>query len=86
MCARCGTPIADTALICFRCGTGTVAPARHPAVPRRRRWMLATLSLAVLVSAGLSLGSVVTHGLPSPFAWGVGALALIGLIWSLVPR
>jgi hypothetical protein len=35
-CRNCGTEIADKAIICYRCGTGTTEPIRSPArVPRR---------------------------------------------------
>lgn len=49
MCAACGTEIADKALICYRCGAATDAPApvgRAGGADRRRcvRWVLAALA------------------------------------------
>ena len=43
ICARCGTEIADKALICFRCGHATREPsvkplANGPLFDRPRRW------------------------------------------------
>jgi hypothetical protein len=35
-CRNCGTEIADKAIICYRCGTGTTDPVRTP-VPLGRR-------------------------------------------------
>ncbi|MDQ3211706.1 MAG: zinc ribbon domain-containing protein [Acidobacteriota bacterium] len=35
-CRNCGTEIADKAIVCYRCGTGTTDPVRSPAPIRRR--------------------------------------------------
>jgi hypothetical protein len=35
-CRNCGTEIADKAIICYRCGTGTTEPIRSPAFVKRR--------------------------------------------------
>lgn len=37
ICRHCGTEIADKAIVCYRCGTGTTEPLRKPAEIRRRR-------------------------------------------------
>ena len=37
ICRNCGTEIADKAIVCYRCGTGTTDPVRKPAEIRRRR-------------------------------------------------
>ena len=37
ICKNCGTEIADKAIVCYRCGTGTTEPRRKPAEIRRRR-------------------------------------------------
>lgn len=49
ICRNCGTEIADKAIVCYRCGTGTADPVRKPAEIRRRR--LPLLVVAVLVLA-----------------------------------
>ena len=36
-CRNCGTEIADKAIICYRCGTGTTDPVRSPVPVRPRR-------------------------------------------------
>ena len=57
VCRRCGTEIADKALICFRCGTPTtepkVAPQTRPAA--RRRIVPILLVIVVLALAALFL-------------------------------
>lgn len=85
-CVHCGTAIADAALICYRCGEATRPAHRSPPSPRRRRWGVASLSLAVVAAAGLSIAQVFGDVAPDAVAWGVGATALAALIWSLVPR
>lgn len=50
-CARCQTEIADSALICFRCGAATTTRRREPAaaVARCPVWLwVALIGLAVL--------------------------------------
>jgi len=37
ICRNCGTEIADKAIVCYRCGTGTAEPVRKPAAIRTRR-------------------------------------------------
>ena len=36
-CRKCGTEIADKAIVCYRCGTATTDPVRAPAELRRKR-------------------------------------------------
>lgn len=36
-CRKCGTEIADKALICYRCGAATTEATLKPAVPSGRR-------------------------------------------------
>jgi hypothetical protein len=51
ICRHCGTEIADKAIVCYRCGTGTTEPLRKPAEIRRRRSpaILAILFVIVLI-------------------------------------
>lgn len=37
ICRNCGTEIADKAIVCYRCGTGTTEPVRKPVAIRKRR-------------------------------------------------
>jgi len=57
ICKRCGTEIADKAIVCYRCGTGTTEPVRKPAEIRRRRspaLVLAVLVIALLLALYLA--------------------------------
>ena len=49
ICRNCGTEIADKAIVCYRCGTGTTDPVRKPAQVRQRRRRLSPLILLLLV-------------------------------------
>ena len=53
-CRSCGTEIADKAIVCYRCGTGTTEPVRKPAAISPRRSPLTWIVLAiVLIAAAL---------------------------------
>ena len=86
ICAHCGTEIAERALICFRCGAATVEAARQPPPATRRAWGLVAVSTLVLVAAGLYLGRRLGVVSPHPIVWGVGVLALVGVVWGLRRR
>jgi len=65
ICKNCGTEIADKAIVCYRCGTGTTEPLRKPAEIRRRRSPL-LLVVAFVIALLLALLA----------AWNYGLLAL----------
>ena len=78
-CRNCGTEIADKAIVCYRCGTGTTEPLRKPAEIRRRRtplWLVIFVILVIIVLA-LLLGR--TYQL-----FGVDLLLLDPPSWSAV--
>ena len=58
ICRNCGTEIADKAIVCYRCGTGTKEPLRKPAEIRRKRtpaWVvIIVLVIVVLVALFLA--------------------------------
>jgi PAS domain S-box-containing protein len=54
VCSHCGTTIADKALVCYRCGAPTAAPAPvRPAATRRSGLFVSALALVVLVVGAL---------------------------------
>jgi hypothetical protein len=60
-CTHCGTPIADKALICYRCGRPTTEPRIKPPSegslferPRRSRLPYVVVALLVLLAAILA--------------------------------
>ena len=92
-CRNCGTEIADKAIVCFRCGTGTSEPVRRPAAVRPRRGRLFPLvALVLLVLLGLYLGQAgraveVPLGPGARLAAGIGiAVAIVALVVRIVRR
>lgn len=82
ICKNCGTEIADKALICYRCGTATSAPARQPApVARGGSRIVSVLALIALVLAALYLGQAGTGQVPPEVAYTIAGLAAIVLAW-----
>lgn len=50
ICRNCGTEIADKAIVCYRCGTGTTEPVRKaPEIRQRRSPLLMVLIVVVLL-------------------------------------
>lgn len=84
-CRNCGTEIADKALICYRCGTATKAPARLPPTPARGG-LLPALALLVLAIAALFLGQVEAGIVPPWVSYTVAALASVVLAWWALRR
>jgi hypothetical protein len=58
ICRNCGTEIADKAIVCYRCGTGTADPVRKPAEirPRRSPVLPAIVLLILLAVLGWWVG------------------------------
>jgi hypothetical protein len=55
VCRRCGTEIADKALICYRCGTATTEPLYKPAKASRGRSRKGLVLLVIIVAVLLAL-------------------------------
>jgi len=89
VCRVCGTEIADKALICFRCGTPTSAPAAGIPVrkrPSRVPGVLAALALIVLIAAALFLGQAGQLHVPPAVSYTVATLAALVLVIRLWVR
>lgn len=66
ICRNCGTEIADKAIVCYRCGTGTTEPLRKPAEIRRRRtpvWVLIVIVVLAILLALFFAGNYHLFGL-----------------------
>jgi zinc-ribbon domain len=82
LCRNCGTEIADKAIVCYRCGTGTTDPVRQPAAVRPRRGRaLPAAALVLLVLLGLFLGYA---GRTAPVPDGVRLGATLVIVFSIV--
>ena len=95
ICRKCGTEIAEKALICYRCGEATTAPRLQPLAPRSRR-LVSAGGIVLLLAAGLyglytihivsmfstfSMGQAAREGGSSLLVWALVGLALVGLTW-----
>ncbi len=56
-CRSCGTEIADKAIVCYRCGQGTIDPVRRPVpITPRRSPLVSFVAASVLILIALYLG------------------------------
>ena len=85
ICRKCGTEIADKALICFRCGTATSEPVHRPPEPApspSSRWMAAlVLAVVFLVVVAFFVTRSGSGEHTSPMVWAM--LAAAGVLLAL---
>lgn len=90
ICKKCGTEIADKALICYRCGTATFEAKRQPVAiggaPSRMRGLIVVVGLVVLILAALFLGQAQNNTVPEWVRWTIIGLALLVLAWRMFAR
>ncbi len=68
ICRNCGTEIADKAIVCYKCGTGTTEPLRKPVPVRPKRGILLPLvALILLTLAALFLGQAGQTVVPASY-------------------
>ena len=90
ICQDCGTEISDKAIVCFRCGRSTSAPAPERVAPGRRAgtqplW-LAVTALLVLAAGGLYMATAAAGRVPPSLSYTVAALAAVVLAWRILRR
>lgn len=87
-CRKCGTEIADKALICYRCGTATTEARTKPYTPARssRSLVPVVAALVVLILAALYMGQAPTGSLPRTIAWCIVGLAALVVVGRLARR
>lgn len=90
VCRKCGTEIADRALICFKCGTATEEPKFKPAdLPEQGSgpWRIASMvAFVVLVLLALFLGRLTASPVSSSVGGAVAAAVLVLVAVRLVKR
>jgi hypothetical protein len=88
VCAKCGTEIADKALVCYRCGSAThgAAPPRATARPRGGNSLLSLLTLTLLATGALLIARAVRGEVPDELRWVVLVLAIVVLAWRAILR
>ncbi len=83
-CRKCGTEIADKAIVCYRCGTATTDPVRAPAELRgKRNPLLSFVAAAVLLLLALYMGQA-SRTASNPQPWQTVAGILVGVALLLV--
>jgi hypothetical protein len=85
-CKKCGTEIADKALICYRCGTSTFEPPPAARAPRRRTHLPTVIAVVILIVSGLFLIRAALGEMPRALGWACLALALILIVWRWLRR
>lgn len=81
-CKRCGTDIADKAIVCYRCGAPTADPAAPSPVARGRRLIIPSVAaVALLVIAALYMAMAARGRTPPLLNWGMLVLAAAIVVW-----
>jgi hypothetical protein len=90
-CRKCGTEIADKALICFRCGAATTDPVFAPPSAAKRRTgrpnlLVTVLALGLLAMFALYMGRAAAGQTPRLLSWAVAAIAAIIVLLRVYAR
>jgi hypothetical protein len=80
-CKRCGTEIADKAIVCYRCGTPTAEPSAPPPARGRRLIVPAIAAIAILVIGALYMAMAARGNTPPLLNWAMLALAAVIVVW-----
>lgn len=90
ICRKCGTTIANKAIVCYRCGTATTeAKFKAPAARRPRsaiNLLSSVLAVVLLALAALYMQRVVTVGAPSALRWLIVVLAAALVALRVIAR
>jgi len=90
ICRKCGTEIADKALVCYRCGTATselTLPGQATRPPSGSRLIGPSVAaLALLVIAALYMGTAASGEVPRIVGWVVAGVAALAVAWRLLIR
>jgi hypothetical protein len=90
VCRKCGTEIADRALICFKCGTATqeakFKPADVPAGGGTSGQLLSLVALVVLVALALFLGRLTAAPVSGSLGGAIAAAVLVLIAIRLARR
>jgi len=90
ICRKCGTEIADKAIVCYKCGTATTDPVFKPPAPGRRAGSTAVLvtsllALVLLLVAVLFLSRTPADG-TRVVTWVVAGVAVLSIILRAYAR
>jgi hypothetical protein len=83
-CKKCGTEIADKALICYRCGTSTFEPPAPVGGSRRTSRLLPSLiALVLFIGVGLFVALTAVSETPKVLGWVLVGLAVVLIFWRV---
>jgi hypothetical protein len=83
-CRKCGTEIADKAIVCYRCGTATTEPVRTPAeVGGKRNPLFSFVAAALLLLLAIYMGQA-SRTASNPAQWQIVAAILVGIALVLL--
>ena len=90
ICGKCGTTIADKAIVCYKCGTATTE-AKYKAPAARGPWLSIklvsrVLTLLLLALCALYLQRLVTGGAPNALRWLIVVLAAANVAFRVMAR
>jgi hypothetical protein len=90
LCRKCGTEIADKALICFRCGSATTDPVFAPPPANRRKGgpnlLVSILALLFLALMALYMGRAAAGEMPRLVTWIGAGIAAAVIVLRLYTR
>jgi ribosomal protein L40E len=90
ICRKCGTTIADKAIVCYKCGTATIE-AKYKAPAESGPWLPTSLvsralTLVLLALCVLYVQRLVTGGAPDALRWVIVVLAAGMVAFRLMRR
>jgi hypothetical protein len=83
-CRKCGTEIADKAIVCYRCGTATTDPVRAAAPIAPRRSPLLSFTVAALLALLALYMGYAGQTAAEPDRWRTAAGVLAGAALMVV--
>ena len=89
-CRKCGTEIADKALICYKCGTPTTDPVHQPppaGQPRSRvNFIVTFVALLLLAGVAVVLARSSPNGTPPAVTYIVAGVAVVIVVLRAYAR
>jgi zinc-ribbon domain len=90
ICRKCGTDIADKALVCYKCGTATTEPVFAPPSKGRARSKLTLVTslaaLALMVLAAVFMTRASPDAAPRSVTWVFAGVAVVIIILRAYAR
>ena len=82
-CRKCGSEIADKALICYRCGTATTEARVAPAPMRRRRHpLIVAIAMVILIAVAVFALPLLEPGTERTAGWiALAVITFLTVLW-----